>query len=85
LRGKGIDFPSEETDMRANAFVTAALTAGFALAPAGQAGAQREVADPARVEVPSSGLVLDFHQIDLNKDGSISVQEWNAFVASVRR
>jgi hypothetical protein len=36
-----------------------------------------------RVEVPSGGLVLNFSDIDRNKDGNISVEEWNAFLASL--
>ena len=74
--------------MKANAFVTAAVAGALALAAADQAGAQREETRrdaPAavRVEVPSGGLVLNFGDIDRNKDGSISVEEWNAFLAAL--
>lgn len=37
-----------------------------------------------RIEVPSSGLTFTFGEIDRNGDNSISVEEWNAFVASLR-
>jgi hypothetical protein len=75
--------------MKANAFVTAAVAGALALAAADQAGAQREEtrrdapAAAVRVEVPSGGLTLNFADIDRNKDGSISVEEWNAFLASL--
>ena len=74
--------------MKANAFVTAAVAGALALATADQAAAQRDPTRrdaPAamRVEVPPGGLVLNFSDIDRNKDGSISVEEWNAFLASL--
>jgi hypothetical protein len=74
--------------MKANAFVIAAVAGALALAAADQAGAQREQTRrdaPAavRVELPPGGLVLNFSDIDRNKDGSISVEEWNAFLASL--
>jgi hypothetical protein len=74
--------------MKANAFVTAAVAGALALAAADQAGAQREETRrdaPAavRVVVPSGGLTLNFADIDRNKDASISVEEWNAFLASL--
>ena len=37
-----------------------------------------------RIEVPSSGLTFTFGEIDRNRDNNISVEEWNAFVASLR-
>ncbi len=75
--------------MKANAFVTAAVAGALALAAADQAGAQREETrrdTPAavRVEVPSGGLTLNFADIDRNKDANISVEEWNAFLTSLR-
>jgi EF hand domain-containing protein len=74
--------------MKANAFLTAAVAGALALAAAQQAGAQREETRrdaPAavRMEVPAGGLTLNFADIDRNKDGSISVEEWNAFIAAL--
>ena len=75
--------------MKANAFVTAAIAGALALAAADQAGAQqrddtrRATPTPVRVELSSGGMVFNFSDIDSNKDGSISVEEWNAFVASL--
>jgi hypothetical protein len=74
--------------MKANAFVTAAVAGALALAAADPAGAQRDETSraaptPVRVELTSGGLVLNFSDIDRNKDGSISVEEWNAFVATL--
>lgn len=39
---------------------------------------------PVQVTVPPSGLTFQFSDIDRNGDGSISIVEWNAFVASVQ-
>ena len=52
-----------------------------------QAAAAQPVQPPAapvRVEVPQSGLTFNFQDIDRNRDNSISVEEWNAFVASLQ-
>jgi len=70
--------------------VAAALSApALAQAPAvaqSQATAQpvQPAAAPVRVEVPQSGLTFNFQDIDRNRDNSISVEEWNAFVASLQ-
>src|SRR3954463_1932051 len=74
--------------MKAKAFVTAAVAGALALAVANQAGAQRDdtrraTPTPVRVELSSGGLVLNFSDIDRNKDGNISVEEWNAFIATL--
>lgn len=41
-------------------------------------------AAPVRITVPPGGLAFNFGDIDRNGDGSISVEEWNAFVASLQ-
>jgi hypothetical protein len=74
--------------MKANAFVTAAVAGALALAAADQAAAQREeprrdAPAAVRVVVPSGGLYLNFADIDRNRDGSISVEEWNGFLTSL--
>ena len=74
--------------MKANALITAAIAGALALVAADQARAQpqetrRDAPAAVRVELPSGGLVLNFSDIDRNKDGSISVEEWNAFIASL--
>lgn len=74
--------------MKANLLLTTAVAAALSLAGVDQAGAQRQETGrdaPAavRVELPSGGLVFNFSDIDRNKDGSISVEEWNAYVASL--
>jgi len=37
-----------------------------------------------RVQIPAGGLTFNFTDIDRNNDRSISVEEWNAFVASLQ-
>jgi EF hand len=74
--------------MKANAVVTAAAAAALALSAVDQASAQRDdtrraAPAPVRVELSSGGLVLNFSDIDRNKDGTISVEEWNAFIATL--
>ena len=70
--------------------VAAALSIpALAQAPAvvqSQAAAQptQPPAAPVRVEVPQTGLTFNFQDIDRNRDNSISVEEWNAFVASLQ-
>jgi hypothetical protein len=63
--------------MQAKLLATAVITGLFALPAAAQTGAER-------INVPSSGIVLDFAEIDRNNDRMISVEEWNEFLASVR-
>ena len=75
--------------MKANAFVTAAVAGMLSLAAADRAAAQREEPrrdppTPVRVEIPAGGLTFNFSDIDRNNDRNISVEEWNAFVASLQ-
>jgi len=75
--------------MKANTFVTAAVAGMLSLVAADWAAAQpaeprRDPATPVRVEIPAGGLTFNFSDIDRNNDGNISVEEWNAFVASLQ-
>jgi hypothetical protein len=73
-----------------NVFTTAAILAGaLTLAAAHQAAAQQQQqpsgpAAPVHVTIPAGGLTFNFTDIDRNGDKSISVEEWNAFVASLQ-
>lgn len=63
--------------MKANVLFTAALIGVFSLAAVAQG-------DTDRITLPSGGIILDFKMIDRNNDRSISVEEWNDFIASLR-
>jgi hypothetical protein len=67
------------------------LAAAVAAVLALPAAAQQRDQPPAGKETaqtvnlpPSAGIVLDFKEIDRNSDRSISVEEWNAFIESLR-
>jgi hypothetical protein len=64
------------------------LLAGAALALPALAQQQQPTsaapAAPVRVQIPQSGMTFNFQDIDRNRDNSISVEEWNAFVASLQ-
>ena len=69
----------------------AALIGALGLFPAGQAAAQAQQSGrdspapaPVHVTVPPGGITFNFADIDRNRDNSISVEEWNAFVASLQ-
>jgi hypothetical protein len=49
-----------------------------------QQPASAAAAAPVRVQIPQSGMTFNFQDIDRNRDNSISVEEWNAFVASLQ-
>jgi hypothetical protein len=73
--------------MKATTFVTAAVAGVLSIAAADRAAAQREEPrrdppPPVRIEIPAGGLTFNFSDIDRNNDRNISVEEWNAFVAS---
>jgi hypothetical protein len=73
--------------MKATIFVTAAVAGVLSIA-ADRAAAQREEPrrdppTPVRIEIPA-GMTFNFSDIDRNNDGNISVEEWNAFVASLQ-
>ena len=76
--------------MRATVFLGAAAAGVLALAAAHETSAQAQQprtpssATPVHVTVPPGGLTFNFTEIDRNGDGSISVEEWNAFVASLQ-
>jgi hypothetical protein len=75
--------------MKANTFVTAAVAGMLSVVAADWAAAQREEPRrdppmPVRAEIPAGGLTFNFSDIDRNNDGNISVEEWNAFVASLQ-
>lgn len=67
--------------------LAAAVAAVLALPAAAQ---QRDQPPPGKEPAqtvslpPSAGIVLDFKEIDRNNDRSISVEEWNAFIESLR-
>jgi hypothetical protein len=67
--------------------LAAAVAAVLALPAAAQ---QRDQPSPGKETTqtvnlpPSAGIVLDFKEIDRNNDRSISVEEWNAFIESLR-
>jgi hypothetical protein len=75
--------------MKAYAVVTAVIAGAFCLVSADRAAGQREEPrrdppTPVRVEIPAGGLTFNFSDIDRNNDRNISVEEWNAFVASLQ-
>jgi hypothetical protein len=77
--------------MTANVFATAAVAGALALVAAHQAIAQTQQpsssptsAAPVHVTIPPGGLTFNFTDIDRNRDNNISVEEWNAFVASLQ-
>ena len=73
--------------MKAAAFLITALIATFPAAQHAAAQAQQPQRDPptpVHVTVPPGGLTFNFTDIDRNRDNSISVEEWNAFVASLQ-
>ena len=67
--------------------LVAAVAAVLALPVAAQQREQQPRGQEAAQTVnlpPSAGIVLDFKEIDRNNDRSISVEEWNAFIESLR-
>ena len=73
--------------MRAHAFVAASALALLAVQHAvaqTQQSSSRDSAAPVHVTIPPGGLTFNFTDIDRNGDKSISVEEWNAFVASLQ-
>ena len=65
--------------------IAAALSSVIAVpVQAQQSPTARAAAQPQRVEVPSGGFTFSFAEIDRNGDNSISVEEWNAFVAGLQ-
>ena len=71
--------------MKTALVLTGALAAALAFpAAAQQQPSASAPAVPVRVQVPQSGLTCNFQDIDRNRDNSISVEEWNAFVASLQ-
>jgi hypothetical protein len=71
--------------MKATILATAALTAMCALPAAAQQPqpSGQQVAAQS-LNLPAGGIVLDFKEIDKNNDRSISVEEWNEFIAALR-
>jgi hypothetical protein len=73
--------------MKSAAFLVTAL---IGVLPAAQQAAaqaqqpQREPPTPVHVTIPPGGLTFNFTDIDRNRDNNISVEEWNAFVASLQ-
>jgi hypothetical protein len=75
--------------MTANVFAAAAVAGALALVAAHQATAQSQQpssspSTPVHVTIPPGGLTFNFTDIDKNGDKNISVEEWNAFVASLQ-
>jgi hypothetical protein len=74
--------------MTPNVFATAAVAGALGLVAAHQATAQSQQpsssATPVHVTIPAGGLTFNFTDIDRNGDMSISVEEWNAYVASLQ-
>jgi hypothetical protein len=73
--------------MKAHVFASAA--GALALFAAQQTVAQtqqptRDSPAPVHVTIPQGGLTFNFKDIDRNGDNNISVEEWNAFVASLQ-
>ena len=73
--------------MKATAFP--AIAGALALLAAQHAVAQtqqssRDSAAPVHITIPPGGLTFNFTDIDRNGDKQISVEEWNAFVASLQ-
>lgn len=68
--------------------LAAAVAAVLALPAAAQQRDQPPTAGKETAQTvnlpPSAGIVLDFKEIDRNSDRSISVEEWNAFIESLR-
>lgn len=65
-----------------------AIAGAFAVVTGSHAQTARQdpaspAAAPVRVTVPAGSVTFDFNEIDRNGDRSISVEEWNAFVASL--
>ena len=72
--------------MKATVFLGAAILAFAAQQSVAQtqpAPRTPSPATPVHVTVPPGGLTFNFADIDRNGDNSISVEEWNAFVASL--
>jgi hypothetical protein len=81
--------------MKAAVLWSAAVAGALALAASHEAAAQAQpqtqsqtargasAAPPVHVTIPPGGLTFNFSDIDRNGDSSISVEEWNAFVASL--
>jgi hypothetical protein len=73
--------------MKSAAFLVTALIATLPAAQQAAAQAQQPQRDPptpVHVTVPPGGIAFNFADIDRNRDNSISVEEWNAFVASLQ-
>jgi len=77
--------------MKAQAFLAAAALLLAAVDPAAAQQTPRRDPSvstpppaPVRVQIPAGGLTFNFTDIDRNNDRSISVEEWNAFVASLQ-
>jgi hypothetical protein len=75
--------------MKSPLFLGAAAAGVLALAVTHESAAQAQPgsqppAAPVHVTIPPGGLTFNFGDIDRNGDGSISVEEWNAFVASLQ-
>ena len=70
--------------MKATILATAALTAMCALPAAAQQPQPSGQQVAQALNLPSGGIVLDFKEIDKNNDRSISVEEWNEFIAALR-
>lgn len=81
--------------MKSTVLCGAAVAGALALAASHEVAAQAQpqtqsqtvrsasVAPPVHVTIPPGGLTFNFSDIDRNGDSSISVEEWNAFVASL--
>jgi hypothetical protein len=77
----------QESRMKATALASAA--GALALLAAQQAAAQTQQpsttpAAPVHVTIPPGGLTFNFTDIDRNRDNNISIEEWNAYVASLQ-
>jgi hypothetical protein len=75
--------------MTAKIFASAAVAGALALVAAHQAAAQTQQpsstpAAPVHVTIPPGGITFNFTDIDRNGDRNISVEEWNAYVASLQ-
>jgi hypothetical protein len=75
--------------MKTTSFLSAAAAGALLFAAAQDATAQAQQprspspATPVQLTLPPAGLTFNFSDIDRNGDKTISVEEWNAFVASL--
>ena len=69
--------------MKARTLLVLALTVA---APALAQYSEKKIGGdtPQRTTLPPGGLTLDFNEIDRNGDRIISVEEWNAFIETLR-